>query len=89
MLVSIATHLTYSHPEHMKVYRSKSGGSRMTRPSIIGTRHFGHRPPIVSSAVESEARMVHSDAFASAPPPNIAHFDPREANRLSGGIGEF
>ena len=73
VLVSTATHFTYSHSEHMKVYRSKSGGSGMTRPSIIGTRHFGHGLPVISSAVEFGASMAHSDAFAPAPPPNIAH----------------
>jgi hypothetical protein len=42
----------------MKVWRSKSGGSDVTRPSIIGTRHLGHGLPLISSAVAYEASMV-------------------------------
>ena len=40
------------------MWRSKSGGSGVTRPSIIGTRHLGHGLPLISSAVAYEASMV-------------------------------
>jgi len=49
---------TYLHSGHTKVRRSKSGGSGVTRQSIIGTRHLGHGLPLISLAVAYDASMV-------------------------------
>src|SRR3984957_11753167 len=58
LALGTATHPRYLHSGHMKVWRSKSGGSGVTRQSIIGTRHLGRRLPLISLAVEYDASMV-------------------------------